>query len=248
MARRLDAAALEEVLRRAVELQQREGDAGSEFSVEDAVRIAGEIGVGEEAVRGALVQVDREALMKPERPPGLVDRWFGGTEVISARNVPGPAREVRRLIGKVLSDQLFRVVRNLGERVIWERSDSFFDDVRRAFDFDKRYQLGEVEALDVTIREAAVPDRVDVRIVLHFQGLRRSRIRKGLILPVVVGSPLWLAAIGVGAAATGAWILGAGALAVGGGMHMRMRRKYRESVAQAQQAVERLLDHLEHER
>lgn len=247
-ARRLDARGLEEVLRRAVELEQRNSDAQPEFSVDDAVRIAGEIGVGEEAVRGALVLVERDALMRPETPPGRLDRWFGAARVICARNVPGPAREVRRIVGKVLSDQLFRVRRNLQARVIWERSDSFFAGVRRAFDFDDRYRLTEVEQIEVMINEAASPGRVDVRIVLDFSELRSSRLKKGVIWPALLGGSMIAGAIALGPAAVGAYVLAGGGVATGTAVHMRMRSRYQRSVDEAQQAVERLLDSLEHER
>jgi hypothetical protein len=110
---RLPAGQLEEVLRRAVELEAREGGASGEYTVDDAVRIAGEIGVSPGSVHNALALVERDQLMRPEQPRTAVDRWFGSRTVVSVRNVPGPASEVRNIIGKVFSDQLFNVSRNM---------------------------------------------------------------------------------------------------------------------------------------
>jgi hypothetical protein len=246
---RLDAGRLEEVLRRAVELEHRRGPASStDFTVDDAVRVAAEIGVSEGAVRDALVLVQREELMKPERPPGAVDRWFGSTRFISARTVPGPVSKVRSIIGEVLSDQLFQVSRNMGTRVIWERSESWIDGLRRALDFAKSYRLTDVELIDVLVQDAAAAGKVDVRIEIHLPAERRRRIRQSLVWPTLVGGGLL--AIG-GAMLGGAPVMGVlfatGGAATGAGMHMRTRGKYRKTATDAQTNVERLLDYLEHE-
>jgi hypothetical protein len=245
--RRLPAGQLEEVLRRAVELEAREGGADGEFSVDDAVRIAGEIGVSEASVQNALALVERDQMLVPSQKHNAVDRWFGASRVVSARNVKGPLSEVRSIVGEVLTRQLFNVARNLGDRVIWERSEGFFDGVRRALDFDKRYRLTEVELIDATIKDAAQPDRVDVRLELDFSPLRKTRLRKAIIWPALVGGGLIAIGGAMGFLSVGGFFAAGGA-AVGGGIHMRMRNKYLTAVGEAQQAVERLLDHLEHER
>jgi hypothetical protein len=120
--------------------------------------------------------------------------------------------------------------------------------VRRAFDFDKRYRLTEVEGIDATVQEAAVMGRVDVRIELDFSPLRKSRLRKGIILPLLVGGGLTAIGGAIGFTAVAGWVFASGGVATGAGIHVRMRNRYLESVGEAQTAVERLLDHLEHER
>ena len=246
--RKLPAGQLEEVLRRAVELESREGGAEGEYTVEDAVRIANEIGVSEGSVHNALALVERDQMLVPTEPPRALDRWFGPARVVSARNVRGPLYEVRGIVGDVLSRQLFRVARNMGERVIWERSEGIFDGMRRALDFDNRYRLTEVETIDTVIKDAAQPGRVDVRIELDFSPLRRSRLRKGILLPLLLGGGLTAIGGAIGFANIFGFIFTGGGVATGAGIHMRMRNKYLISVQEAQQAVERLLDHLEHER
>jgi hypothetical protein len=246
--RKLPAGELEEVLRRAVELESREGGAGGEYTVEDAVRIASEIGVSEGSVQKALALVERDQMLVPSEPPRTLDRWFGAARVVSARNVGGPLHEVRGIVGEVVSRQLFNVVRNMGDRVIWERSEGFFDGMRRALDFDKRYRLTEVQLIDATIKDAAQPGRVDVRIELDFSPLRKSRLRKGIIWPLLIGGGLTALGGAVGFLTMPGIVFAGGGAATGAGIHMRMRSKYLSSVHEAQQAVERLLDHLEHER
>lgn len=212
------------------------------------MRIAGEIGVSEASVHTAIALVERDQLMRPEEARTSIDRWFGARTCVCVRKVPGPVSEVRRIIGQVFSDQLFKVSRNMGDRVIWECSESFLDGIRRTFDFDKRYRLTEVQVIDATVKDAALAGCVDVRIELDLSDLRKSRLRKGVLLPLMIGGGLTAIGGAIGFAAIAGWIFAGGGMATGAGIHMRMRNGYQESVTDARTAVERLLDHLEHER
>jgi hypothetical protein len=248
-ARRLTASELERVLRRAIELQHTVGkDSDATYTVEDAERLAGEIGVSPQAVRTALVQVQHETLVRAEQPPRLLDRVFGPQWVIATRAVPGPADDVARAISTMLQQQLYQVHRNLGPTMVWAPGSHWIDGVRRALDFSQRYRL-TADVLIVTVTDS-LDGRgfVDVRLEAGLANRRGTALRRGAAGTIVFGGGTAAAAIGVGAASAAfVPLLAAGAL-LGGALLVRSRRRYLEAVTDLHTVLERFLDFLEHER
>jgi hypothetical protein len=248
--KRLTSAEVEEVLRRAVEIHNRGEPSGTDvsFSEQDVERIGGEIGVAPAAVRTALVQVRREALMKPQQPPGTIDRFFGPAWIVTSRTVPGPRHEVLGALGSMLAEQLFRVRRNLGETVVWGASEGVFDDFKRAFDFSKRYQLTSADSIVVTVVDAPHPPGwVDVRLEIELTGLRRSKLRGASTGLVMLATSVALAA-GLGTASLAFWPLLLGGGGIGSLVVNGARASLHKEAARIRNSAERFLDYLERER
>lgn len=243
---RLSRREADEVLRRAVELHQREaGTAGDALAVGDLQRLAGELGIPAETVQRALVQVRTEALARPSAPPGAIDRLFGPATVVAARSVPGPRHEVVAAIEAMLRAELFRIERNLGDRVVWENPDSLFHRARRLFDVGGRLRLGV--ARRVTVELHGSDSRVDVRLEADLELRRGSQVRgAGLALVgwsglgTIIGSALLTGPMMIVPIATG--------LALGSTFALSSRRTYRRDSAAVGVALERFLDYLERER
>ena len=249
--KRLTSAEVEEVLRRAVEIHNRGEPSTADdasFTEDDVERIGGEIGVAPAAVRTALVQVKREAMMKPTEPPGTVERFFGPRWIITTRTVPGPKHEVLRVLGGMLQEQLFRVRRNLGDTVVWGASQGMLDEFKRAFDFSKRYHLAPADTIVVTVIEAGEPTGwVDVKLELGIAELYRSKLRGASVGMLMFASATMLA-FGLGPASVAFWPLligggGMGSLVVNGA-----RRSLQREAERIRDSAERFLDYLERER
>lgn len=249
--KRLTSAEVEDVLRRAVEIANRDGPSAStdaSFTEQDVERIGGEIGVAPAAVRTALVQVRREALMKPQEPPGAVDRFFGPKWIVAARTVPGPRHEVLQAIGTMLQDQLFRVRRNLGDTVVWGASEGVFDQFKRTFDFSKRYQLDPADTIVVTTVDADHPTGwVDVRFEIGLAELRSAQLKGASVGLVMFATTLAIAA-GLGPASVAFWPLLVGGGGLGSLIVNSARRKMERESARIRDNAERFLDYLERER
>jgi hypothetical protein len=248
--KRLTSAEVEEVLRRAVEIHNRGEPAGPDasFTEEDVERIGGEIGVAPAAIHTALVHVRREALMKPAKAPGPIDRFFGSEWIVVARTVPGPRHEVLEALGRMLADQLFRVRRNLGETVVWGASQGMLDDFKRAFDFSKRYHLTPADTIVVTTIDAAHPPGwVDVRLEVGLTELRRSKLRGASMGFVMLATSIALAA-GIGPASLAFWPLLVGGGGVGSLIVNGARKSLQREAARIRDSAERFLDYLERER
>ncbi len=243
---RLSQREADEVLRRAVELHQRDaGKAGDALALGDLQRLAGELGIPAETVQRALVQVRTEALALPSAPPSAIDRVFGPATVVAARSVPGPRHEVVAAIEAMLRAELFRIERNLGDRVVWENPESLLHKARRLFDVGGRLRLGVARRVTVELHGTS-DSRVDVRLEADLEPRRASQVRGAGIaalgwsgIGVLVASFLAFP-VALVPAATG--------LAMGGSFALGSRRSYRRDLAAVGIALERFLDYLERER
>lgn len=237
----------DEVLRRAVELHQRESAASGEaLALADVRRLASEIGIPAETVERALVQVREEALAKPSAPPGVVDRVFGPAQVVAARTVPGPVHEVQAAIDAWLRAELFRIERNLGDTIVWENPESLMLRARRLFDVGGRMRLGVARRVTVRV-EPSGTGLVHVRLEADLEPRRTSRVRGAMIglgawttigtaVAIAVSTiPIALVPIAVGAA-------------IGGSFAASSRRTYLRDATTTHVALQRFLDYLERER
>lgn len=101
--RRISPEQFEAVIRRAAELQSREGEgaAGEGIAESEAVRIAREIGISPANVHRALAEVSAES----GGPPTLAERIFGPGWVRASRTVPGEAEAVFAHIDEYLTER-----------------------------------------------------------------------------------------------------------------------------------------------
>jgi hypothetical protein len=248
--KKLTTTQVEEVLRRAVELDSRHRELqDSTFTEEDVERLGSEIGVSQGSVRDALVQVQAETLARPSQRLDTFDRWFGPRWFVATRTVPGPPRDVLAFIGSAFQQQLFRVQRNFGETVVWVGGHGLVNGLRQTFDFSGNYYLHPAEVIVSTIMET--PGRkgqVDVRLEVGMPSRRRDKIYASLTSLTALGgtSALMAALVGMGSPAF-VPLLAAGGLTGGIFAHL-LRREYHREVTWLRINVERLLDFLERER
>lgn len=239
------------VLRRATELQHGDPSGEGTFSLGEVERLGGEIGLSPDAVRTALVQVRSGALVATEATsPTLADRLLGPVQVVVQRRVRGPRDEVWARLSESMREQLFRVKRNFGERVQWERSEGIFSQVRRALDIGDRYTLRDAEEIETAVMDLP-GDGGDVEVVLvaRFPDTRRQQLQGTLIGAGVlttaglVGAGFLFPILAMAGIASIVGGVGVGALAISAGRHT-----YRKKTEHARDGLERMLDALEHER
>ncbi len=240
--------AVQRVLRRAAELEKRppEGQSPSTTDVSEAelTAIAAEVGIAPEAINRALAEHRAGALAVPE-PPSLVDRVVGPSQLVFTRTVGGAYATVRAAVDEFLNGQLLHMKRNLGDSQIWQASTDFWSRVRRVADMQKRVWLRDCEIEVATV--ALGGSQVMVRFTLRLAEPRRRRAWEafgGAAAGVAIGAaglaafhglPLDALAIVGGGSVSASSLIGA-------------RRRYHRDLERAQNALERFLDSLEHER
>ena len=237
------------VLRRATELQHGDPSGQGTFSLAEVERLGGEIGLAPDAVRTALVQVRSGALVPVgTSAPTLADRLIGPTQVVAQRRVRGPREDVWNRLGSAMREQLFRVRRNFGERVQWERCAGILSQVRRALDLGDRYTLRNAEEIETAVMELPGGE-VEVVLVARFPATRRSHVQDSLVgaglltTAALVGGGLLFPVAAIGGVAVAVGGAGLGALAISASRHA-----YRKKTDQVLDGLERMLDALEHER
>lgn len=246
--KRWSAGEAEEILRRAVELQDREGGSDPSYSDTDLERLGAEIGLSPLAVRRAMVELRTERQAKPSQLPDTLDHWFGPRWFVAFRSVPGPRRAVAEIVAKTMQEQLFRVQRNFGNTVVFVSGSAWMEPVRRALEVEKRHYLPLAEVVMVTVTDAIHrPNWVDIRIEVGMPSARRARLQTAALALGLWGAAVPLvAALLVGTPAGLAVMLGG--LAFGTGLANHERRRYTQERLGLRANMERLLDYLEHER
>lgn len=243
----LPARRLEEVIRRAAELQFAEGEGGADvLSEKEVLRIGREVGLEPRHVRRALAESRARALL-PDEPSdeGPLQRVWGDAVVRASRVVPGDLAEVQRRVERHLeSRQSLRAVRRRRSRSVWEPSESLVDKMQRALDVAGRgYELAEARRVELAVARleegrSLATLTADLRNVRTQQAIAWGSVSAGAfsgvgaLMGVALGFP-WLLA--VPAALAGA----AGTTSVGVGRTLKRRRE------RIRVAIEGLLDRLE---
>jgi hypothetical protein len=189
--------------------------------------------------------VRTESLARPSTPPAALDRLFGPATVVAARSVPGPRHEVVAAIDAMLRAELFRIERNLGDKVVWENPDSLMHRARRLFDVGGRLRLGLARRVTVELHGSS-DARVDVRLEADLEPRRSNRVRgAGIALVGWTGAGAVIAAL---LAMPVALVPVATGIALGGSFAASSRRSYRRDLEAVGIALDRFLDYLERER
>lgn len=119
--RRVSSEQLEQVIRRAAELQARDAERESPDSLTEAelLRIGKEIGLSGQHLRRALAEVSADAAPKPT----ALTRILGTEKVSASRTVPGDADEVREALDEYLvRREWLAAVRRFQDHTIYERA------------------------------------------------------------------------------------------------------------------------------
>lgn len=148
---------LQDVIRRAAELQLGEGEGSREvLSSAEILRIGSEVGLEPRHVRRALAEVRAESLL-PEAPEdrGMPRRLWGDAVVRASRAVPGPPGEVQdRVEEHFRSRESLQSVRRRHGRSLWEPAGSLVSKMQRALDVGGRgYELAEGRQVELAVSE-----------------------------------------------------------------------------------------------
>lgn len=238
-ARRLSAAEVEAVIRRAVELQAHEAErgtgAGSEgMSEAELIRISKELGLSRHHIQQAIAETSVQAPVE--------DSWFGPDAVSESRLVTRPAPAVREELDTYLRDRECMVVhRRFPDRVRYTRSSSVAASFQRlAGQMNAQHPLLGVPALEVGVREVD-EQSCYVSITVSMRGQRTGLATGGVVGGTGAGGAIAVA-LGI-AVAPPAALLGLPVLL---GSILGTRAIYRHNVAQMESKLESLLDRLDH--
>ena len=232
------------VFRRAAELEAEAPGDRPAFDVATLERIAAEAGLSPEAVRQAVAEL-RTGRLVPAEPEGR-RRAVPDSVVVDRRLAVPPEVAARRIEG-YLRAQMFRVCRRRGELTVWEPSRGLAANLVRGIDVVDRMRLRRVDGLEVQVdADGERRQHCHVRIVLDLSRVHRNA-RTGSLAGAALG------ASGVVAGLAGV-VFGAPEVALalplttGGGAaaHLGARTTYAKHVKRAVDAIELVLDELEH--
>ncbi len=155
--RRIPAEDLESIVRRASELQNRHGSAGTHSLTEaEVVDIGQQVGLEPDYVRRAIAEVYAESLV-PKQPPGnaLLDLLAGDARVEVRRVIAGnPARIQEQLEAELREREKLAPLRRRLGRSVWEASKGTFARLERFMNFSGReYALAEIRQVDLAVAE-----------------------------------------------------------------------------------------------
>lgn len=155
--RQIPADDLEQIVRRAAELQNRHGNPGSQLLTEvEVVEIGRQVGLGANYVRRAIAEVHAESLA-PKPPPGnrMLDLVAGESRVEVRRVVTGDPATIQQQLEMQLRDkEKLSALRHRPRRSLWEASTGAFDRLERFLNFSGReYALAETRQVDLAVAE-----------------------------------------------------------------------------------------------
>jgi hypothetical protein len=241
---KLDRLDVEQVLRRAAELEaEAPGSGGREdggLSEQDLLRLGEEAGLSPASLRRALSEHRRGQI--PVEEEGALALALGRSQIVLSREIPGPPEPVQRAVERFLREQLMVVRRHHGDHVEWERARGLWPGLARSLDFARRYAFGPVTRVE-TLVVADGPDSTSVTFRIDLRELRRDRlVRAGLRALAAfslfgVGGTLVFPGFGLQDVLA---LVGGGAAA--GGLMALERRRFEENRLHVALAPERFLD------
>lgn len=233
------------VFRRAAELEAQSTDDHAEFDAATLVRIGADAGLSPVAIRAALEEL-RTGRLEPTPAPAEV-----GVVVVPRRHtverlVPVEAALAEERLERFLESQVLRICRRRGSLTTWEPSRSLGANIVRGIDLADRMRLSRVDGVELLVEAAA--DGTFVRVVLDLARMHRNGT-SGVIGAGAMGGVGVL--LGLGGAAIGApeaLLLVPATTAGAAGTFFGTRSTYAKHVRRAIDAVELVLDELEHGR
>ncbi|MGZ8379161.1 MAG: hypothetical protein ACXW61_17210 [Gemmatirosa sp.] len=250
----LDPHAIERVLARAATLQASAPSAVEGLSESELVDVAREAGLSVEHVRRALAEERLRGALVPGVPAteerGLAVRMAGPAQASASRLIAGDAATIlARLTQWLEREECMTLVRRMQGGGVWEPRRDLVGNVLRGLRGGSTPALRTVAALGAAVLPVDETHTL-VRLEADVSAGRRQRLLVGGVT----------AASG---ALAGGTILGLGIVAgallpvvvplafvpalAGGGTAWALARGHRTTVSRAALALERVLDHLEHE-
>ncbi len=237
---RIDRAAVDRILARALELQADVApDQQGQLTEAQLLDLAKEVGLDPINLRQAIAE-ERTRVAIPEEH-GLLASLYGGASASAQRTVRGtPAQVLAALDDWMQRQESLASQRYLGsERIVWEARRDFLGIVRRSVS-GRGFALAratDVAATVIALDQARVLVRLDARL----GGYRRVMAQQNAAFTgagVVAGGVLAVLSFPLLAAAAPAVLIAPAVFAAGRASHQR-------SVARAQIALEQVLDRLE---
>ncbi len=243
-ARRIDRAALEQIIKRAAELQAQELDTGEAMSEAELLKLGAEVGIDGRYLRQALYEQGSGG--GPEET-GFLARMFGQKRVFASRVVQGRKDDVEAQLAHWMTEgEAMTVKRRLPDRTIWEQQRGFLAQMKRGFGMGGR-QYHLARSLDVSVMVTALEDGFcHVELSADISALRSGAIGASFggagAMALVSGGLLSIATAGALPLTVLAMLPLAGAI-LAPPLAGRSQRRRGE---QMQLALEQILDRLEH--
>ena len=245
--RQISSEMLEQVIRRAAELQFTGSATDTDrLSESEVMQIAAEVGIDDQYVRRALAETRASALV-PDLPAeeGFLFRLTGPATVQATRTVPGHWADVyANLAGHLRGKQLLKEVRSRQGQGLWEPQPGALSQMKMAFDFSgKGYVLAKTKNLQVSVEP--LEDGWSMAAVTA----DLTKFRGDAVGGAVTGVGFSGVGLGLGAAAIGGILPIVGAVVVWGGISAAIgfstRREMAKRRARTLLELDGILDHLE---
>ncbi len=237
---RIDRAAVDRILARALELQADvSSDPQGQLTEAQLLDLAKEVGLDPVNLRQAMAEERTRVAVPEER--GLLASLYGGSSASAQRTVRGTPAQVLKALDDWMQRQESLVAQRYfsSERIVWEARHDVVGMVRRTMS-GRGFALAratDVSATAIPLDESRVLVRLDARLA----GYRSLMAQQNVALTgagVVVGGVLAVLSFPLLAAAAPAVLVAPAAFAAARASHQR-------SVERAQLALEQVLDRLE---
>jgi hypothetical protein len=237
---KIDRAAVDRVLARALELQgDNPGDAQEQLSEAQLLELGKEVGLDPVNLRQALAEERTRVAIPEER--GLLATLYGGSAASAQRVVRGTPTQVLKALDDWMQRQECLVVQRYftNERIVWEARRDLISVARRTVSGkgEALARATDVAATVIALDESRVMVRLDARLA----GYRALMAQQNAVLTglgIVGGGVLAVLSFPLLAAAAPVVVIAPAALAGARASHQR-------SVTRAQLALEQVLDRLE---
>lgn len=183
------------VLRRAAELaarrREREGTEAEMVSPDLLVQVAAAVGIPEEDVRRALVDLKSARAVEPD---SLAKRLYGPGRLRAIREIQQPAERTREDLENLLRLKQGLKLRHRTEASsTWDAGD-VLGAVRRALDFSEHRALLKVKSVEMHVREAG-ESRTEAYLTADFSNQRSEYLSLGGILGATLALPAAIAGV-----------------------------------------------------
>lgn len=230
------------VFRRAAELESISPSELPRFDAATLERIGAEAGLSPAAIRTAMAEL-RSGRLDPPPASGAV---AVPRHVAIERLVPVDAAVAEERLERFLKGQALRVCRRRGSLTIWEPSRSLGANLVRGIDLTDRMRLTRVDGVELLVEPSE--GGTFVRVVLDLARIHRN-VTAGVVASGALGGVGLLAGLGgLVLGAPEALLVVPATSAGAAGAYLGTRSTYAKHVKRAVDAVELVLDDLEHHR
>lgn len=191
---RLTPAEVEMVLRRAAELNARRRSSDTfaySVSPEVLVQVAGALGISEQDVRRAVLDLLSERAAEPET---LSKKLYGPARLKAVREVQRPSEPTRRRLEELLGqEQGLKLRRKTEASSLWDAGD-VLGTVRRALDFAGHYTLLKARSVELRVEDVGF-GRSGANLIADVSNQRGEYLSMGGILGATLAVPLAIAGV-----------------------------------------------------